>query len=66
VIVKNTISSGGHAIELTGNGNMVLNNALTGGRGVNVESGYGNTIAFNLINMTGNVGVTFRSTRVII
>jgi len=57
VIVGNKISSAGHAIDLNGNGNLITNNTLMGGRGVHASGAYGNTILFNLINMTGNIGV---------
>jgi len=56
-IRKNKINSGGHAIELVGNNNIIINNTLSGGRGINGLNAYGNTIAFNLINKTGNIGI---------
>ena len=57
VVRGNRIASSGHAVDVSGNNNMITNNTLMGGRGVHVSTGNGNTIAFNLVNMTGNVGV---------
>jgi len=59
VVVGNKISAAKRAIDLNGNGNLIINNTLMGGRGVHASGAYGNTIAFNLINMTGSVGVYF-------
>lgn len=57
VLSKNKVSSGGSAIELRGDSNVVVNNTLSGGRGVNGLNAYGNIIAFNFINMTGSIGI---------
>lgn len=57
VVVRNVVRAGGHAIDLNGNGNLIANNKLMGGRGVHANGAYGNTIAFNIINQTGAVGV---------
>jgi nitrous oxidase accessory protein NosD len=57
MIIRNKILSTGHAIDLSGDRNNVISNVLTGGRGVHANGAYGNIIIYNLINMTGSVGV---------
>ncbi len=59
IVVGNKISATGHAIDLNGNSNLIANNTLTGGRGVHGNGAYNNMIIFNLVNMTGSVGVYF-------
>ncbi|MGB9827215.1 MAG: right-handed parallel beta-helix repeat-containing protein [Thermosphaera sp.] len=56
IIHHNTIS-GNHAIQLHGDYNQISYNYLSGGRGVHAANGHGNTISFNLVNMTGWVGI---------
>jgi parallel beta-helix repeat protein len=57
VIIRNIIESGGHAIDLNGNGNLITNNTLSGSRGVHANGAYGNTISFNFVDKTSNIGV---------
>ncbi len=56
VIRNNRIGAGGHCVEISGDNNRVLNNSLSGGKGIHASGGAGNLIAFNVISYCGVAG----------